>query len=167
MEHKEWYTATLLPSYFRRERKKREWDAAIHAAFAMICGVSTAVLILRGDIFAVVAAAGAVGNVACVKITSRRIRELKIEEAEAREMQLAAIFEARKRFEEREAGEGDTRPPYTAPAVPLPREGGFTGEPYGVARVSRRVIHLAFRHRKARVRKKNVNRIIKEEERNG
>lgn len=165
MERKEWYTATLMPSYFRRERKKRECGAAIHAALAGICSSSTAVLILRGNIFAAVAAAGVVGNVACVKIALRRIRELKIEEAEAREMQLAEYFETFKMFEEREAWEGETRPPYTAPAVPLPREGGFTGEPYGVARVSRRVIHLAFRHRKARVRKKNANRIIKEEER--
>lgn len=171
MEHEKWYTPTLLPSYFRRERKKREWRAAIHLALAMICSVSAAVLILRGNIFATVAAAGVGTSVVNLKCELRRIRELETDEARAREIQLAAILEAHKRFEERErfeeqeAGEGETRTPSTAPAIPLPREGGFTGEPYGVTRVSGRVIHLAFRHRKARVRKKNANRIIKEEER--
>jgi hypothetical protein len=139
----------------------------METGLAAICGVCAAVLTLRGDVFAVFAAAGMTVNALNARDDLRKARELKAEEEEARAIQIAFILEAQRRNEEREAGEGETRAPYTATAVPLPREGGFTGEPYGAARVSRRVVHLALRHRKARVRKKNANRIIKEEKGNG
>jgi hypothetical protein len=154
---------TRWPSITRKERNRREFSAAMKTGLAAICGVAAAVLTLRGDGFALIAYAATTVNALNARDDLRKVRELEAEEAEAREKLISSIIEARKRFEEREAGEGDTRAPYTATAVPLPREGGFTGEPYGVARVSRHVIHLALHHRKARVRKKNANRIIKEE----
>lgn len=157
---------TTWPSIIRKERNRRELSAALHTAIVSVCGVAAAVLTLRGNGFALIAYAAITVNALKVRDDLRKVRELEAEEAEAREMLISFILEAHKRFEEREAWEGDTRAPYTATAVPLPREGGFTGEPYGVARVSRHVIHLALHHRKARVRKKNanrINRIIKEE----
>lgn len=137
------------PSIIRKERKRRELTATMEMGLAAICGVCAAVMTLRGDVFAVFAAAGMTVNALNAREDLRKVRELEVEEEDARAMQIAFIFEAQRRFEEALspacAGENE------------PRSGKQRG----------RVIHLALRHRKARVRKKNANRIMREEKKNG
>jgi hypothetical protein len=150
------------PSIIRKERKCKEFSAAMETGLAAICGVCAAVLTLRGDVFAVFAAAGMTVNALNVRDDLRKARELKAEEAEAREMLISFIIEAHKRFDEREKALS----PADAGALPEGEPGGRERREQAPAlRMQGRVIHLALHHRKMRVRKKNANRIIREEKR--
>jgi hypothetical protein len=66
----------------RQRREIQEIRALMHSALAALCIVCAIVLIIRGNVFAVIAVAGEVVNVFLVADDISKIRELKIEEEE-------------------------------------------------------------------------------------
>ena len=78
-----------VPEIIRQRREIQEIRALIHSALAALCVVCAIVLIIRGDVFTVIAVAGVVVNAFLAADDIIKIRELKEEEERMIELEEA------------------------------------------------------------------------------